>query len=248
MNFRMSPKRWFWSLMGITLLWSGLGNRWREADASIPSPMRRFQSGLSQPFLFLLVPAQFIFTGIEGIATSAIDRVTSRHDGSVSVEALQEQIQDLQAQKAQLGGLLAEASERLGAIEKLPSFGLSPGDVLPANILGYQAGPGASLLHLDKGAQDGVRRGMVVVAPLEQVTVLGLVGQVNAKECEVRLLSDPSMKVNADIVRPDSAVRIASQSCLIEGLGSNLMQCETLDKQQPGNPPSPRTRRLCAPD
>ena len=92
MNFRMSPKRWFWLLLGVALLWSGLGNHWREADASVPSPMRRFQSAIAQPFLFLLVPAQFVFTGIEGVAATAIERVTMRHDGAVSVEALQEQL------------------------------------------------------------------------------------------------------------------------------------------------------------
>ena len=66
----------------------------------------------------------------------------------------------------------------------------------------YQAGPGASLLTLDKGSSDGIRRTMVVTAcstttagVIPQASILGAVDGVWAKTCTVRLLTDPHMKM-----------------------------------------------------
>jgi hypothetical protein len=240
----MTPKRWFWSLLVASAGWSALGHRsggdggaagGAGAAGGGPPLAKRMQDKLVEPVRLVLVPAEFVFGGIEGAAAYAINRVTTKRDATVSVDDLQDENRNLRAELARLNGRLDEALVRLGGLRRIVSSGLTAEDVLPANVLAGQAGAGAGLLHLDKGAMDGVRVGMAVVAPLEQVTVLGRVVAAGQKECEVRLLSDPQMKVRADLVR-NSTTPITTDPCLVEGMGAAGMRCQNVNVQ-PVNPP-----------
>jgi hypothetical protein len=231
----MSPRRWFWTLIALSLVWCFAGYRW-DGDAEHPERggrMRWVQNDMfGQVLGVALVPAEFVFSGIEGVASSAVERVTARGNDSESADSLREQLHNAQAQNARLVGLLDDAYGKLGALARLPSVGLSARDVVEAHVVAMQAGAGANSLHLDKGASDGVRAGMAVVAPLEQVTVLGRVVVVGQKECDVQLLSDPMAKTRADIVR-NANTRVTA-ACIVEGDGSNMMRCRTVDVPRPG--------------
>jgi hypothetical protein len=239
MNFRMTPKRWFWSLLAASLLWAIAGHRTRSPDPIHPSPLARIQASAWYFPSLLLVPAEAVFRLVEGTAAAAIERATARPVSGASPLVLEEHVRDLQAKNLQLLGLLAQANEHLGALRHLPA-GVSPDDVLEATFLAQQPGPGASIIHLDKGALDGVKTGMAVIAPLEQATVLGRVVSVGQKDCHVRLLTDQQMIVQADIVRPDGTP-VTADRCTITGLGGNQMQCTTIGIPQLNLTPAPRT-------
>ena len=83
------------------------------------------------------------------------------------------------------------------------------------------------LLHLDKGSMDGVKKGMAVIMSLQQFTVIGRVIEAGGKECTVRLLSDPQMKVGAEIMR--GTQRVTPEPTLLEGIGGNQMQIMGVD-------------------
>src|SRR3954470_2959510 len=95
----ISPRRWFWALMCLAGVWCVAGWHW---DATRSHGMHSVQSGLSRPFTILLVPPQYIFTGIQGLARMAVDRVALRADTQESREALAAQVRSQAAQIAQL--------------------------------------------------------------------------------------------------------------------------------------------------
>jgi len=185
------------------------------------------QSGFSRPFTLLLVPPQYIFTGIQGLARMAVERVALQADTQESREALAARVRALEAQVAQLSMQLDDANAKSQALDRLLPRGLTEKDVLAATVVGQGAGPGARLLRLDKGTMDGLKRGMAVIMPLQQVTVIGRVEEAGPKESTVRLLSDPQMKVGAEIVR--ATQRVTPKPCLLEGIGSNQMQIMGVD-------------------
>jgi hypothetical protein len=240
MTLRMTPKRWFWSLLAASLLWCVLGNRWKSPDPlNNPSAMRRPQDAVARFPTVLLVPPEWCFKLLEGAAITAIERVTSPSTSAATRAELEDQIRGLQAQVMQFQGLLAQANEHLGALSHLPA-GVTPQDVLEATFISQQPGPGASIIKLDKGSLDGVAAGMAVIAPLQQATILGRVVAVGQKDCQVRLLTDHEMVVKADIVRPDGTL-VTPERCTVVGLGDNQMQCITVGVPQLNLLPAPPT-------
>jgi cell shape-determining protein MreC len=202
----------------------------------------------------LLTPAKFIFTGVQGIATWTVNRVSATHDENDSLDSLHQQIDQLKDQIDQRDRRLTLAEERLQQLGALAQQGLAATDLLPASITGGQAGPGANLITLDKGAADGVRYGMPVtacaympvrtepvvptqnpgqptIALVPQATLLGVVDSVGPKTATVRLMSDPHMKTQALLVRrfSDRAVALTPDPCLVEGLGDGQLRCNTID-------------------
>jgi cell shape-determining protein MreC len=240
MTLRMTPKRWFWSILAASLLWSVLGHRWKSPDPiNQPTALRRVQDGVARLPSVLLVPAEWCFKLLEGAAITAIERVSSPPTSAATREELEDQIRGLQAQVMQFQGLLAQANEQLGALQHLPA-GVTPQDVLEATFISQQPGPGAAVIKLDKGSMDGVKVGMAVIAPLQQATILGRVYAVGQKDCQVRLLTDQQMVVKADIVRPDGTL-VTPERCTVVGLGGNQMQCTTVGVPQLNLLPTPPT-------
>ena len=246
MNFpKMTPQRWFWSTMAFCLAWSALGWRWGGGQGmATPNDrlpwMAAVQNGLAQPLETAALPPSFLFTAAQATFQGALAPGTSG-DVPGAPEALRQQIRDLQNENSQLKAMLVEANSRLDAMRFLHALRIEPDDVLPATVVGFQAGPGAAILRLDKGVLHGVKPGDVVVAPLEHVHVLGRIDKADLgqAQCSVRLITDPSMRIQAQIVRPFvqpagaiqpyQNVAVTGEMCLVDGLGDGQMQILNVD-------------------
>ena len=113
--------------------------------------------------------------------------------------ALRRELESLAMDRAEYARILAEnASLR----EKLGFAQSSAGQWIAAEVLSFGGGAAGARksLRAGKGSFDGVREGASVETPQ------GLVGRVVATTphtCEVRLLTDPSVKVSCIIDAPD---------------------------------------------
>ncbi len=231
---KMTPKRWFWSAMALGLIWCACG--WW--DGRQVTWMAAVQNGLSQPVETAAIPPSFILSTVQGVAQNALRSLAATGDSPATSAALRERLRALENENAQLKGLLTEYIARETAMGYLRSAHIAPEDVLPATVVGYQAGAGASILRLDKGLNDGVKVNAVVLAPLEQVHLLGRVVHVGLLECEVRLVSDPLMKTQAQIIRPFVQTgtgpvlqnyAVTAELCLVRGLGNGQMLIDNVD-------------------
>lgn len=86
--------------------------------------------------------------------------------------------------------------------EQLKYRGQAPGgEYLAATVLAREPRGGVQTLLLDRGAQEGVKVGMIVVA---SGGLVGRVTQVYDTVAKVLPITDPSSTVNAMVQRPDS--------------------------------------------
>jgi rod shape-determining protein MreC len=126
----------------------------------------------------------------------AVDLVTGLSHLQAENEALREQSAELRNQVI----LLQEAQienetlrRQLSFKSSVPSFRLLSAEVIghdPSNLLQY--------LIIDRGAQDGVQRGMAV---LTAEGLGGRISEVSADSAKVMLITDPSSSVSALIQR-----------------------------------------------
>lgn len=128
-------------------------------------------------------------------------------DVSPRVELLKKQVKELQE-------ALAAAGTARQVFEVNRDFRLIPADVLPL------AGAADLIprLALARGSQDGVRRGLPVLA---DGVLIGQVEQVAAATCEVRLVTDPKFTIRASIAQPGGEVE-----GLLRGLGQGDLAFE----------------------
>jgi hypothetical protein len=242
---KMTPQRWFWSALTLSLVWSTAGWRWGGGEGATTQYdrlpwMAAVQNGLAQPVETAAIPPSFLFTTAQATIQAALAPGASR-DVPGTPEALRQSVRDLQNENVQLKAMLMEANARLDAVRFLHAKGIEPDDVLPATVVGYQAGPGSAILRLDKGVLHGVKPGSVVMAPLEQVHLLGRVekADLGQAQCAVRLITDRSSRIQAQIVRPFVQPAAATQPvqnpaitgemCLVTGLGDGTMQIDNVD-------------------
>ena len=233
---RMTPRRRFWSLMGVGLLWSVSGWRW---DGQGTAWMASLQNGLSQPVETAAIPPSFLLTTVQATVHSTLRSLAAADDPPETTDSLRAKYLALQNENAQLKGMIMEANSRLEAMGYLHAAQIEPADVVPATVIGYQAGPGACTLKLDKGRVHGVKPNDAVIAPLEQVHLLGRVTYVGQLECEVRLASDPRSQIQAQIVRPRMQapggpgpvqdLAVTGELCLSKGLGDGQMLIDNID-------------------
>jgi hypothetical protein len=249
---RMNARRRFWTLMGLGLLWSVSGWRW---DGQGTGWMASTQNGLSQPVETAAIPPSFVLTTIQGTLHNALRSLAAADGVPETTEALREKYRALQNENTQLKGMLMEANSRLEAMRYLHAAQIEPADVLAATVIGYQAGPGACILKLDKGRIHGVKPDAAVIAPLEQVHLLGRVIYAGELECEVRLASDPRMRIQAQIVRPRAQapggpgpvqnLAVTGELCLSRGLGNGQMLIDNIDAiDRNANQPVPQSGDL----
>src|SRR5271170_7665684 len=94
---RVSPRRLFWSLTAAAFLWAVIGGHTAEPinPQTSPSLMMSAQDLVGGPVSIILTPAEFIFTGIQGIAAWAVERVSARQDENESVASLHEMVEQL---------------------------------------------------------------------------------------------------------------------------------------------------------
>jgi hypothetical protein len=225
--------------MAFGLIWSVAGWRWGGGEGDSPQGRLRWmaavQNGLSQPLETAAIPPSFLLTTVQSTLSDLV-RSEASSNLPESAGALRSRINDLENENAQLKQLIAEANARLAAVRYMQAYRIEASDVVPATVIGFQAGPGSALLRLDKGAAHGVKPGDAVVAALEHVHLIGRVEQngVGQLECTVRLITDPTMKISGQIVHPYLQPATATQPyqdmvvtkdlCLVQGLGSGRMR------------------------
>jgi hypothetical protein len=241
---KMTSKRWFWFIMAFGVLWSVAGWRWGGGQGDNPQGrllwMAAVQNGLSQPIETAAIPPSFVLTTVQ---TTLADLVRPGIPSGLpeNSDSLRQRILDLENENAQLKQLIGDANGRLAAMRFLQAYRIEAGDVLPATVVGFQAGPGSAILRLDKGSAHGVKPGDAVVAALEHVHVVGRVEKkgLGQFECTVRLITDPTTTIQAQIVRPMVQSATATQPyqnlavtndlCLVQGQGNGRMHIANVD-------------------
>ena len=172
--------------------------------------------------LLLLVPlARFLSTGLKGREPDLVDRAlialssplqngaTSAlegvRDGFLGYLALRgahgEAAQcraELSAARAELN-TLKEAGMENGRLKKLLGYADSTGTTeVQVRVVGLNPSPQFLSVRLNKGENDGVRKGMPVVTP---DGVAGQVARASGGYSDVMLLTDPSSRVGVSVQR-----------------------------------------------
>jgi rod shape-determining protein MreC len=239
----LTPRQWFWYLVVAAAVFAFLG-RGPEATAGgheQPSYFRRGEWLVWYPVDLLLVPGRFAFSRMQFAAVASVHHFTEARTDQATADALREQIRYLENVVDYQNGQLQDLNARLAEIHSMKPRGLTEKDLLPANIIGFQAGPGAAAVTLDKGSADGVQRDMVVIAKLSPI---GRVTAVGPKTCAVRLLTDPENRgVLARIVRKsDASDDLIASGCLVTGAGDGQMRCDSISVTDTPIPPAPGDR------
>lgn len=187
-----------WALVIILVLLAALA--WLVLDSlGPPNPLR---DGLSQ----VLAPLQLV-------VKRAWEPVSGLFGGLQSASALRRENEALRDENAQLRNqviLLHEAQienenlrRQLGFKSAVPNYQLLAAEVIgrdPSNYLQY--------LTIDRGAEDGLRRGMPV---LSDAGLVGRISQVSRNAAQVMLLTDPSSSVSALIQRSRATGMVQGQ-------------------------------------
>src|SRR6202000_621285 len=95
---RLTPKRIFWTLTAAAFLWAVIGGHAAGPTSPElpPSFMVSVQAVGGAPVSIILIPVEFIFSGMQGMGTWAVQRMSARHDENESVDSLHEKIGQLQ--------------------------------------------------------------------------------------------------------------------------------------------------------
>ena len=257
---QMSPKKWFWSILAAAFCWSIASWRW-SGDVEHPGALRSTQNIVGFPLSTALVPPKIIFTSMQETVFGVLRRASPTGENPGTLDDLRDQITGYKTENTQLKEMLTAANGRLLAYQQMQSIGIQPDDTLVATVLGYEAGPGASVLDLDKGTMHGVNSGDPVVVTLPRspgespdpnvgdrlqnmlrVCLIGRVVSSNSLISKVRLLSDPGVTVHAQIIRPQlqrnpngpgpfANDAVTSVPCLLIGMGAGEMKIEDINVQ-----------------
>lgn len=134
------------------------------------------------------------FTG----AVSAIAELLSGEDGPPQTE-LEARIEELLAEKASLqerAGQVAELEAMLGFTQANPQFQYEG-----ASVIERRTGNFENLLAIDRGSDDGIKEGMVVLSP--QGSLAGHIVRVFANYSWVRLIIDSNVAVQVEVPTAD---------------------------------------------
>ncbi|RPI31086.1 MAG: rod shape-determining protein MreC [Chloroflexota bacterium] len=135
------------------------------------------------------------------------DFVTSPSD----VARLRAENAELEAKVARLESQVIELQEQVAEVEVLSALvqfvrANPENDYLAANVVGRDVSPFLHYVYINRGSDDGLRRGMPVV------THQGLVGRIDAVTAgaaRVQLITDPSSNINVRI-KPSQAEALLS--------------------------------------
>jgi len=162
-------------------------------SVSLRSPTARDPVG--RLLLDALAPFQVVF----GWVGRSVGRVWSGYMDVVDARQENEQLRaHVAALAAQLlrSGELERENQRLGALLSLR--GQLAGAGYGARVIGRDPSPLAMTLTIDRGARDGLRRGMAVVAPQG---VVGQVAEASHTAARVVLLTDHNSGIDAIVQR-----------------------------------------------
>lgn len=146
---------------------------------------------LSRLVLTPLVTAQ---TWISNRFMAVQDLVTSPRD----INVLTQRNTDLEAEVANLQTQIIELQQQLGEYQLLSAL-LDFARAYPeyqyvgASVIGRDPSPFVKYIHLNRGTDDGLIRGMPVVT---QQGLVGRISQTTASAALVQLITDPGMAIN----------------------------------------------------
>ncbi len=153
--------------------------------------------------LFISIP---LFDRLEGSIKRGVGSITASFSFWISkggtlfsppgehetVNSLREERNKLIASEIEKTGIVEENKK----LQNLLSFREKQSQpFLGAHVLGRSTDPGRSMLILDRGSDDGVKKGFPVVA--ESGVLIGKIASTESKTSYVRLLNDPNSKTIA---------------------------------------------------
>jgi rod shape-determining protein MreC len=162
------------------------------------------------------------FKGLEDFITAPRD-----------ITAIRQENANLEAENARLEAQIVELQQQLGEYEILSALldfarAHPQHQYLGASVIGRDPSPFLHYVIINRGSDDGLKRGMPVVT---QKGLVGRVTQVTAKGARVKLITDPSMIVNVRI-QPSRSEAVLKGS--ITG-DVNLEQIPQEDEIAPGD-------------
>jgi len=144
----------------------------------------------------VIAPLQLVFTRAASPVLDLAASFRARADLQQENAELKEQIAALRAEVVQLSEAQYENEDlrrQLGFKSAVPSFQL-----IAAEVIGRDPSAYLHYLLIDRGAEDGIRKGMPV---LTDAGLVGRVSRVNRGSSQVMLLTDPESSVAAYIQR-----------------------------------------------
>lgn len=226
---RMSARRWFWTLLVAASLWCWLGARTEGAEAPANvSLIKHAENMVRAPLGILLTPGRYLPFRVQQFISWTFVRASQVRTPGESVEDMRDRNRTLENENTYLSGQLQQLQDKIDTLTRIKeTTGISARDIVSANITGYQSGMATNLISLDKGTSDGVQRGMVV---LSKLSPLGRVQLSGLKTCEVQLVTDPRVKVQASIIRRtrEGSTMVLVPNCLVSGMGEGQLACDTV--------------------
>lgn len=144
----------------------------------------------------IVVPVQYAFNRLVTGLSRRVEALVHVQEMEAQKRELEEMVSQLMLRTVELQEAQIELEllrEHLGFKEAHPEY-----ELLAAEVIGHDPSNFVRFLIIDRGAKDGLRRGMPVISARGLV---GRIAEVNAQWSKVLLLTDPSSSVNAMIQR-----------------------------------------------
>jgi rod shape-determining protein MreC len=142
------------------------------------------------------------FSGIQGVATSAVGGVKQAWQDYFALQEIRRENEALQQEVGQLQIALqqerTEATQSRSLQDLLTLKRQLPLQTTSARVIGYGPGLTFQTMNIDKGTDDGLLRDMAVIAPSG---VVGRIVQPGARASKVQLLIDRNAAAGAIVER-----------------------------------------------
>lgn len=223
----MTPRRWFWALCGLLLLYFIVSTRWR-GDSALP--VRAEQDVAAKATSTLLAPVSGPLTWTQAKAVS-LTTPTPAVDASLATAIAQENRQ-LRNEKFLLLGEIDQLRAQLREYKSTANLpGVSTQQYYVANLSGYSPSIASETCTIDAGSTHGIRPGMLV---LSEAAPLGRVISTGPMVSTVRLITDPdrTMRINAQLVRPQPGgeglrqAQVIVENAQVRGVGNGMLACD----------------------
>jgi rod shape-determining protein MreC len=144
-----------------------------------------------------LRPLVAVQTWVSERFTTFNDFLTAPRDAA----RLRQENARLESENAQLQSQIIELQQQIGEVRVLSALldfarANPENDYLASEVIGRDVSPFLHYVFINRGSDDGVRRGMPVVT---QQGLVGRVAAVTAAAARVQLITDPDMRVNVRV-------------------------------------------------
>ncbi|MBI4301495.1 MAG: rod shape-determining protein MreC [Chloroflexi bacterium] len=192
----MKSSLWFPILLGIISLFL-LGTRWGHAAQNLT--------------LRVLAPLETGFTRAVAPVVYLRDIISQRSDLRSENEAQRRLIDQLTSEIARLQEAALENQRLRSLLHYTDTYG--EGELLGATVISREPNNLLRSLTINKGSNDGIRQGMVVLA---EGGLVGKVSQVHSSSAKVLLITDHRSATNA-LIQPSRAAGV------VRGQQGNLL-------------------------